>query len=115
VLALTATSYFETRPGTQAARDHACILGLGTGLLSAVAVASAPSMVEILPFAVKAVRVAFRTGAIVSRVSSQLQETRDTRDSWSMLIQNVKPETVERELDAFYSKKVRSQYENQLT
>lgn len=79
---------------------------MGTGLLSAVAVASAPSMIEILPFAVKAVRVAFRTGAIVTKVSSQLQETRDTRESWSMLIQNVKPEAVKKELDAFYSQKV---------
>ena len=83
---------------------------MGTGLLSAVAVASAPSMVEILPFAVKAVRVAFRTGAIVSKISSQLQETRDTQDSWSMLIQNVKPESVNKELDAFYTKKVSLQY-----
>lgn len=64
-------------------------------------------MVEILPFAVKAVRVAFRTGAVVSRVSSQLQETRETKDSWSMLIQNVKTEAVQLELDAFYKKKVR--------
>lgn len=71
-----------------------------------MAVASAPSMVEILPFAVKAVRVAFRTGAVVSRVSSQLQEARETRDSWSMLIQNVKTESVQLELDAFYRKKV---------
>lgn len=83
---------------------------MGTGLLSAVAVASAPSMVEILPFAIRAVRVAFRTGAIVSKVSSQLQETRDTQDSWSMLIQNVKPESVNKELDAFYTKKVSLQY-----
>lgn len=71
-----------------------------------MAVASAPSMIEILPFAVKAVRVAFRTGAVVAKVSSQLQEPRDTRDSWSMLIQNVKPETVRKEFDAFYAKKV---------
>ena len=104
-------SYFETRPGTQSARDNACILGMGTGLLSAVAVASAPSMVEILPFAVKAVRVAFRTGATVSRVSSQLQATRDPAlpDNWSMLIQNIKPELVKKELDAFYGRKVVTQ------
>ena len=99
-------SYFETRPGSQYDRDNACIIGLGTGLLSAVAVASAPSMVEILPYAVHAVRVAFRTGAIVSKKSSQLQEVRETKESWSMLIQNVKADTVQRELDEFYIKKV---------
>lgn len=104
-LPLNASSYFETRPGTQYAQDHACILGLGMGLLSAVAVASAPSMVEILPLAIKAVRIAFRTGAVVSKVSSQLQETR-TRNSWSMLIQNVKPDTVKEKLDVFYGLKV---------
>jgi hypothetical protein len=87
-------------------RDNACIIGLGTGLLSAVAVASAPSMVEILPYAVHAVRVAFRTGAIVSKKSSQLQEVRETKEGWSMLLQNVKAETVQKELDEFYERKV---------
>ncbi|KAF4633958.1 hypothetical protein G7Y89_g4156 [Cudoniella acicularis] len=101
----TFIDYFETRPGTQSARDHACILGLGIGLLSAVAVASAPSMVEIIPFAIKAVRVAFRTGAIVSKVSSQIQPSRDNRENWSMVIQYVQPEAVEKELKAFYDKK----------
>ena len=65
-------------------------------------------MVEMLPYAVHAVRVAFRTGAIVSKKSSQLQEVRETKEIWSMLIQNVKADTVQKELDDFYENKVRS-------
>lgn len=101
----TFIDYFETRPGTPTARNNACILGLGIGLLSAAAVASAPSLVEIIPFAVKAVRVAFRTGATISKVASLVQPSREIRENWSMVIQYVKPEVVEKELKEYYDKK----------
>lgn len=61
------------------------ILGAGTGLIAASAVASANSLITLLPLAVEAVRIAFRTGFYVGDVTGRLVGLRDV-DSWSTVV-----------------------------
>ncbi len=80
---------FEEQPRTyipsSVARPDAKIVGLCTGLIAASAVASADSLTALIPLAVEAVRVAFRTGAHVGRVAQQLECETD-RKSWSTIV-----------------------------
>lgn len=103
---LTADSYFEERPQTDLRPENTCIIGLGTGLLAAAAVASSHTLASLLSLAVEVVRIAFRTGVLVNEVSQQLQETDSNEESWSMLVSGVSVAVVTKELDAFHEAKV---------
>ncbi|ERF69996.1 hypothetical protein EPUS_03548 [Endocarpon pusillum Z07020] len=80
---------FEEQPRTYIpssfSRPDAKIVGLCTGLIAASAVASADSLTALVPLAVEAVRVAFRTGAHVGRVAQQV-ECEPGRKSWSTIV-----------------------------
>lgn len=80
---------FEEQPRTYIpssfSRPDAKIVGLCTGLIAASAVASADSLTALVPLAVEAVRVAFRTGAHVGRVAQQV-ECETGRKSWSTIV-----------------------------
>ncbi|KAF2001049.1 ketoacyl-synt-domain-containing protein [Amniculicola lignicola CBS 123094] len=62
------------------------ILGLCTGLLAASAVASAKSLGELLPLALAAVRVAFRTGTCVGAAKEALDHAAGAKESWSTIV-----------------------------
>lgn len=62
------------------------LLGACTGLLAASAVASADSLITLLPLAVEAVRIAFRTGSLVSKVAGRLVGLPAAFDSWSTVV-----------------------------
>lgn len=84
-------SRFEELPASYpnpASSDHSSLhlLGACTGLIAASAVASADSLVTLLPLAVEAVRIAFRVGAVVSDVASRLVGRPETSQSWSTVI-----------------------------
>jgi hypothetical protein len=69
---------------------QACVLGLCTGALAAAAVSCSRSTPELVPLAVDAVRVAFRTGVHAADVGQRLEpaaveEGEDVR-SWSVLV-----------------------------
>ena len=84
-------SRFEELPASYpnpASSDHSSLhlLGACTGLIAAAAVASADSLITLLPLAVEAVKIAFRMGAFVSEVAGRLAGLPETSDSWSTVV-----------------------------
>ena len=102
VHSLTPSSYFEEHPNVQFNQESTCVIGLGVGLLSAAAIASSQTLINLLSIAVETVRIAFRTGVTTDRVSRQTQEHKSSHLSWSMNISDVSAPTVANELDSFY-------------
>lgn len=94
--------YYEQRPDQYLKFDDSCILGLGAGLLSASAVACSRTLVDLPLIAVKIVRIAFKLGAVVGRVSEQLHQHGESKESWSMIVSEVTEAKVQTELDAFH-------------
>ena len=62
------------------------MLGVCTGALAAAAVSCSRSVLELLPLALDAVTVAFRTGVHVMDVAQQIEPSDATDQSWSMII-----------------------------
>ena len=85
-------------------RIDARLVGLCTGLIAATAVASANSLTALLPLAIESVRIAFRTGAHVGKVASQL-ELASGRSSWSSIV-NADEKTVQGALEKFEKQNV---------
>ena len=84
-------SRFEELPASYpnpASCDHSSLhlLGVCTGLIAASAVASADSLIALLPLAVEAVKIAFRMGAFVSDVAGRLAGLPETSESWSTVV-----------------------------
>ena len=66
--------------------DNARILGLCTGALAAAAVSCSCSTLELIPRAVDAVIVAFRTGMHVTDVAQRVEPSDASDRSWSIII-----------------------------
>nr|ASU91368.1 non-reducing polyketide synthase [Nephromopsis pallescens] len=66
--------------------DRALILGLGTGVLAAAAVSCSRSTLELIPMALDAVIVAFRTGLQVTDVAHRLLPSSVSDRSWSIIV-----------------------------
>lgn len=96
--------YYEQQPDQYLESDDSCILGLGAGLLSASAVACSRTLMDLPLIAVKIVRIAFKLGAVVGRVSEQLHQHGEARESWSMLVSEATEAKVQAELDAFHTR-----------
>jgi Starter unit:ACP transacylase in aflatoxin biosynthesis len=99
--------YFEERPAESFSASNTRILGLCTGLLAAAAVASARSLTDLIPLAVEAVRVAFRTGAQVSSTSDALGQKGQARESWSTIVPNTTENAAQAAIDEFHKENVR--------
>jgi Starter unit:ACP transacylase in aflatoxin biosynthesis len=89
---------------SSASRPDVRLAGLCTGLIAASAVASADSLTALIPLAVEAVRIAFRTGAHVGRVAQQL-ECEAGRRSWSTIV-GADAKAVEAALSEFHEENV---------
>ena len=100
--------HFEEQPRTyipsSESRPDVKLAGLCTGLIAASAVASADSLTALIPLAVEAVRVAFRTGAHVGRVAQQL-ECGTGQNSWSTIVA-ADAKAVEAALSEFHEENV---------
>ncbi|KAH0538586.1 Type I Iterative PKS [Glutinoglossum americanum] len=94
--------YFEERPAEAFSASNTRILGLCTGLLAAAAVASARSLTDLIPLAVEAVRIAFRTGIQVSTTSEALGRTNRIRESWSYIVTNITEVAAQNAIDEFH-------------
>ena len=66
--------------------DNSCFLGVCTGALAAAAVSCSRSVLELLPLAVDAVTVAFRTGMQVVDVAQRIGPSDAPDQSWSIII-----------------------------
>lgn len=84
------------------------ILGFCTGLLSAVAVSLARSLVELIPLAVEVVRIAFRMGAAVSEVQEKIEPRSDDplSSGWSAVVSGIQEEEAISVLDEFHQSAV---------
>ena len=69
--------------------DNCRILGLCTGALAAAAVSCSRSILELLPMAVDAVTVAFRTGMLVTDVAQRIEPSDASDRSWSTIVSGV--------------------------
>lgn len=58
--------------------------------------------------AVKIVRVAFKLGAVVGRVSEQFHAHDEAKESWSLIVSEATEAKVQAELDAFHTRMVRT-------
>ncbi|KAI1372121.1 beta-ketoacyl synthase domain-containing protein [Hypoxylon crocopeplum] len=79
--------------------------GLSIGLLSAAAVSASSSLFDLAQSGSESVRVAFRLGIHVDRVSQNL-ESRDAEgnlDSWAYVVTGLSAADIQKELDIFHS------------
>lgn len=78
------TSWYEKHAGEKYPDSSSTILiGLCVGQLSATAVSLTKSLVELIPFAVEAVRIAFRVGTVVTNVKNELEPGHEDQ-TWAM-------------------------------
>lgn len=80
-------------------------------MIAASAVAPADSLITLLPLAVEAVRIAFRTGSFVSDVAGRLVRLSDALDSWSTVVAVTDKEAAEtalKEWNQIHVKYIRS-------
>ena len=99
-------SYFEERPASylncgSAGLRSPHILGVCTGLIAASAIASADSLTALLPIAVEAVRIAFRTGLYIGDVAEHLEGPHDACKSWSSIVATSDKRAAEDAIDRF--------------
>lgn len=78
----------------------ALALDLCTGSLAAAAVACSHSVVDLVPLAVNAVVVAFKTGVLVNEVAHRVASPQESDQSWSVLIPGSKSSEAIREFCA---------------
>ena len=88
--------------------EGVALAGLGLGLLNTAAV-SLSRHVSDLPLAgAEVVRLAFRLGVVVDRVSSNLvtQDPTSPPGSWAAVVPDVVAEDVQEQLDLYHAKEV---------
>lgn len=66
--------------------NNARLLGLCTGALAAAAVSCSRSILELVPMAVNAVIIAFRTGTHVTDVAHRVEPSDTLDGSWSLIV-----------------------------
>ncbi|GAD98443.1 polyketide synthase, putative [Paecilomyces variotii No. 5] len=77
-------AWYEKRAGEKYPdTSSTIIIGLCIGQLSATAVSLTKSLVELIPFAVEAVRIAFRVGVVVTNVKKELEPGHEGQ-TWAM-------------------------------
>ncbi|KAF2266220.1 polyketide synthase [Lojkania enalia] len=81
------------------------LLGLCTGLLAASVVASAKTLGELLPLAVEAVRIAFRTGTCVGTVKDALEPAANGKESWSTIVTGTSESAAKTAISAFHDER----------
>jgi len=73
--------------------SNSYLLGICTGALSAIAISCCRTLSQLLPVAVEAVRIAFRTGLCASILGNQIEPISNA--SWSLILPGMKAEAVE--------------------
>ena len=78
------------------------VIGLCTGLLGAVAVASTRTLGDLLPLAVRMVRIAFRVGRVVGSQREILDPAASAGQSWSTIVSNTTEKAAKKNLARFH-------------
>lgn len=80
-----------------------CLAGLGTGLLSTVALSLSSSLADLPTTGALVVGIAFRLGVVVDDVSQNLQPRPTAEsgsgESWAYVVPDVSPDEIQKELD----------------
>ncbi|QSZ29342.1 hypothetical protein DSL72_003856 [Monilinia vaccinii-corymbosi] len=101
----TLIGYYEN--GLENEFDIHCLSGLGTGLISTVAVSLSPTLAGLPLAGAQVIRVAFRLGVLVAEISQNLQPRQisesDPKESWAYVVANVAASDVQKELDAIHA------------
>lgn len=95
--------YYCENPSELPSPSDTRVVGLCTGLLAASAVACAKSLSDLLPLAVEAVRLSFRTGTVVGNIKDGLEPASRSQESWSTIIANTSEGAAQEALDEFHS------------
>ena len=103
---LISSRYYERHPDQYLKPGDGYIIGVGVGLLSAAAIACSRTLVDLPQIAVKLVRTAFRSKAIIDRILRQLHQPGGAEENWSIMIPDATESTVQAELDTFHERTV---------
>jgi hypothetical protein len=92
-----------------------CLAGLGTGLLSTVALSLSPDLADLPLIGAEVIRVAFRLGVLVDEISQNLQARSGSAeagpgDSWAYVVPDVAADEVQNEIDMYHSANVRRRH-----
>ena len=82
--------------------DHTFLVGLCSGLFAAAAITSTPSLSALVPVAVQAVLMAFRTGRHVATMAERLSPPVQHSQSWTYILPGVKEEQARSTLEEFH-------------
>lgn len=98
----TGLSRVEKEPGDWAGHDQTYIVGFCTGLLSATAISSTPTVSTLIPLAIQTVLVAFRTGLYIDSLSNRLYPPSKKSEPWTMIFPGVGEEDVKNAISKFH-------------
>ncbi|KAL2023150.1 hypothetical protein VTK56DRAFT_3756 [Thermocarpiscus australiensis] len=94
--------HVETNHEDLTRHDRTRLVGLCSGLFAAFAIASAPSLSALVPLAVQAVLLAFRTGSYVHSLAERLDPAFEESGSWTYAIPGLKQEDAVELLATFH-------------
>ena len=100
-------SYYGEGLQTYPSPSESYIVGLCTGLFAAAAISSSRSVVELLPVAIEAVLVAFRSGLLVLECRNRLELSTATTSSWSVVLLESREDAISTVLEEFCQAKVK--------
>jgi monodictyphenone polyketide synthase len=113
LLLITQSRYRYHENDTEETFDYhhggASLAGLGTGLLSTVAVSLSPTLADMPEVGTEVIRVAFRLGVLVDAVSQNLHphpSDGSHGDSWTYVVQDTTVDEAQSELDTYHMSEV---------
>lgn len=106
IFCLRPLSRIEKEPDDWTSHDRTYMVGLCTGLLSAAAISSTPTVSTLIPLAVQTVLIAFRTGLYVNSLSERLHPVLSRSESWTMIFPGVGEEEAKNATSKFHASNV---------
>jgi len=105
-------SFFTDQPSQYFTTSDTIFVGLCTGLLSASAVSSSQSTLDLIANALTTVRVAFRIGVKVNGAAQRLSRNSDVNvgQSWSRLVVGAQKDASIAAVAQFNKQQVRKQF-----
>ncbi|KAK1751945.1 polyketide synthase for naphthopyrone YWA1 [Echria macrotheca] len=94
-------SYYGDGSRTYPTGQSQVLLGMCTGQLAASAVAAASTVVELVPLAVEAVVIAFRTGLQVTKTRQLLENGPDRNKNWSFIVPKMPADVAAARIEQF--------------
>lgn len=105
-------SRYEKEHGDSTSPGETCLVGLCTGLFAAAAIASSPSISQLIPIAIQVMLMAFRTGAHVAALADRLNSRSDLSESWTYVVPAAQESEINTILSDFHKENVRHHFLN---